>query len=47
MRSKGEFYLWVAKFPAPREVDRFLYLIDRFNNEFFNQPFPAPLEVDR
>ena len=36
----------VCKFPAPREVDRYLYE-RRLNMAMFYEVFPAPLEVDR
>ena len=36
------------KFPAPLEVDRYLYWhFDRASGDYFPQVFPAPREVDR
>ena len=36
-----------TQFPAPREVDRYLYLNELEQQVKASQEFPVPLEVDR
>ena len=38
---------WFFKFPAPLEVDRYLYLISKLAKDLNTCKFPAPREVDR
>ena len=37
----------VYKFPAPLEVDRYLYHMGKLTFKFLRTQFPAPREVDR
>ena len=39
--------VWDIVFPAPLEVDRFLYKVAWKRDFELSQKFPAPLEVDR
>ena len=46
-RSIGGAYKYAYEFPASREVDRYLYIINLTPHKINIVGFPSPLEVDR
>ena len=47
MENTTQKQIKALKFPAPREVDRYLYSMPYIDTMAGEKEFPSPLEVDR